>query len=147
MMAASKPAAGINVKGLKELQKALKDFTPEHKKELSVAGKALATDIANEAKGAAGALGGVAAKVAPSIKPTTLSYGLLRSGVLLGDTASPRAAGAEFGGRGRPTTQQFQPHRGTAGYFLYPTIRREAPQIEERMTDAIDNVLQKVGLL
>jgi hypothetical protein len=31
--------------------------------------------------------------------------------------------GAEFGGRGRPTTQQFLPHRGRDGYFLFPTIR------------------------
>lgn len=145
-MAGLKPGGAVDVRGLRELKKAFREFDQETKKELARAGKALATDIAGDAKGAAGGLGGVAAKVAPSIGPTTLSYGLLNAGIQFGGSAYPMAMGAEFGGRGRPTTQQFQPHRGRVGYFLYPTIRRESGQIEERMTDAIDAAIQKAGL-
>jgi hypothetical protein len=51
--------------------------------------------------------------------------------------------GAEFGGRGRPTTRQFQPHRGTAGYFLYPTIREQGREAAEEWADAIFDVLDR----
>lgn len=37
--------------------------------------------------------------------------------------------GAEFGGQGRRTTQQFRPHRGTEGYAFYPTLRRHIPDL------------------
>jgi hypothetical protein len=145
-MANMKPGGAVNVEGLRELKRAFREFDQETKKELSRAGKALAVDIAAEARSEAHGLGGVAAKVAPSIKPTTLSYGLLNAGVVVGGEAYPMALGAEFGGRGRPTTQQFQPHKGRTGYFVYPTIRREAGQIEERMLDALDAAIQKAGL-
>ena len=45
--------------------------------------------------------------------------------------------GFEFGGGKRPRTQQFRPHLGTQGYFLYPTVRREAKGLEGRVADAI----------
>lgn len=37
--------------------------------------------------------------------------------------------GAEFGGQGRRTTQQFRRHRGTTGYAFYPELRRHIPGI------------------
>lgn len=48
--------------------------------------------------------------------------------------------GSEFGGGGRPTTHQFEPHRGTEGYWFFPTLRDN----EDRMLDAYAAVLDEV---
>jgi hypothetical protein len=49
--------------------------------------------------------------------------------------------GAEFGGQGRPTTRQFRPHRGRAGYWLYPQLRDDAPRMLEDWTGVIDDLI------
>jgi len=71
--------------------------------------------------------------------------------------------GAEFGGRkygkGNPTrpqandkgrvrkgggyTTQFRPHRGTRGYFFYPTVRQSGPKIVEMYADGVERVRRK----
>lgn len=48
--------------------------------------------------------------------------------------------GAEFGGRGRPTTQQFPPHRGRQGYFFWPTIRDDQVKITREWEAALDAI-------
>ena len=48
--------------------------------------------------------------------------------------------GAEFGGRGRPTTQQFPAHRGRQGYFFWPTIRDDAEAITRQWETALDAI-------
>ena len=54
--------------------------------------------------------------------------------------------GAEFGGQGRPTTQQFQPFRGHEGYFIYPAIRDNADHIEATYLKAVDDILKRHDL-
>lgn len=49
--------------------------------------------------------------------------------------------GAEFGGGGEPRTRQFDPHRGTAGYFLFPQIRDDESMIIEQVAEAFDPIL------
>lgn len=135
--------AGIIVDGLPELNKALREFGDEFKGEMRKTNKAVADVVLKDAKSAAAALGSTAAHVGPDMKATA---GALSAGVSLN---GPAAAGAEFGGRGRPTTQQFQPHRGNgdnAGYFLYPTIRRDAGKIEAEYKRGIDKLIRKAGL-
>jgi hypothetical protein len=135
---------GVNVEGLAELRRALKAVSATAPKELSAAGKEVADFVAADAKDAAGALGGVAAKVAPSISARASAGG----GALgLGGSSYPMALGAEFGGRGRPTTQQFKPHLGRTGYFVYPTIRRDADRIESEYADKLDDLMRKYDLL
>lgn len=48
--------------------------------------------------------------------------------------------GSEFGGGGKPTTHQFNPHKGTEGYWFFPTLRAD----EDRMLDAYAAVLDEV---
>jgi hypothetical protein len=48
--------------------------------------------------------------------------------------------GAEFGGQGRPTTQQFRPHTGTVGYAFYPTFRRHIGTVIDAYGDALDKM-------
>lgn len=133
----------VRVEGLTELQRALKEIGPEAAKESRKVSRKVAGFVADDAKSAAYSLGGVAAHVAPSIKP---SAGAVSAGVALGGAAYPMALGAEFGGRGRPTTMQFQPHLGRTGYFVYPTIRRDGDRIESEYREGIDHVLKRVGL-
>ena len=135
---------GVNVEGLAELRRALKAVSADAPKELSAAGKEVASFVAEDARGAASALGGVAAHVAPSIRAAASGGG---GAISLGGTAYPMAAGAEFGGRGRPTTQQFEPHLGRTGYFVYPTIRRDADRIESEFADKLDDLMRKYDLL
>ena len=136
----------VNVEGLRELNKALKELGPEFPKEMRKTNKDVADGVASEARSAALSLGGVAAKAAPSLKA---SAGTTSAGVALGGNSAPWAAGAEFGGGRRPTTKQFRPWRGNgpdAGYFLYPTIRENAEQIEGQYREALDELIARVGL-
>lgn len=133
----------VRVTGLVELRRALEQVEGGLSRELRTASKEIATDVAAEARGVAAGLGGVAAKTAPSVKAAA---GITSAGVALGGAAYPFAAGAAFGGRGRPTTQQFQPHLGTTGYFPYPTIRRRMDDIEDAYGDAVDDLIRRAGL-
>lgn len=141
--------SAIEVRGLKELKKALRELGPEFQKGLRQAGKDVSIEVSKEAKGAAQSLGGVAAKSAPAIRNTNLSSNLLGAGVVINGDAYPYALGAEFGGGARPSTSQFQPWRGSgpdAGYFVYPTIRRNSSKIEDRFLGALDDALQAAAL-
>lgn len=143
-MARVKSSAGIEVHGLKELARALKQAESGLPNALRDTNKEVAKEVATKATGRAQSLGGVAAHVAPSIRA---SAGARFAAVAGGGASSPAFAGAEFGGRGRPTTQQFQPHLGTQGYFLYPTIRDEASDIEDKYTDALNDLMRKADLI
>ena len=134
---------GVNVEGLSELRRALKQVSDQAPKELNAASKKVAEFVASDARGAAEGLGGVAAHVAPSIGAVGNSRG---GGVSLGGASYPMAEGAEVGGRGRPTTQQFQPHLGRTGYFVYPTIRRDSERIESTFSELLGDLLRKYDL-
>lgn len=128
----------IQVEGLRELSRALKSMPKEVGKDLQKTNKAVAGFVAKDAKSAASALGGVAAKAAPSIRATASKTS---AGVSFGGAAYPFAGGAEFGSI---RYKQFQPWRGSssdAGYFIYPTIRRDADRIATEYTQALDDFI------
>lgn len=136
----------VNVEGLRELSRALKDLGPEFPREMRITNKEVASSVADDARSRAFSLGGVAAKTAPTLKA---SAGATSAGVAVGGPSAPWGPGAEFGGGARPTTQQFKPWRGNgpdAGYFLYPTIRDNAEQIEAQYREALDDLIARVGL-
>lgn len=135
---------GVQVEGLAELNRALRDLGGRAlQKELKETNLEVAKFVAEDARSDAYALGGVAAKVAPSVKASA-GYGF--AGVSFGGSAYPMAMGAAFGGQKRPTTQQFMPHLGRTGYFPYPAIRRDGEKIEEAYGDGLDDLLKRVGL-
>ena len=138
-MAKVKSGAGVRVDGLAEPNRTLRALGGrEFQAELREAGRTVAKDVAQDAEGKALALGGVAAHVAPSISAS--------AGVSFGGASHPAAMGAEFGGQGRPTTQQFQPFRGHEGYFIYPAIRDNADHIEATYLKAVDDILKRHDL-
>lgn len=139
----SATSSGVVAEGLPELARALKEIDSSLVKELRKANKSVATFVAADARSAAVALGGVAAHVAPSVKP---SAGATYAGVAMGGPGYPMAAGAEFGSY---RFKQFQPWRGNgsdAGYFLYPAIRQDSDRIETEYKQAADAVIRKAGL-
>jgi hypothetical protein len=142
-MASSKIRTGdIRVEGLRELSRALKEIGPDLQAELRTTNRGVAEREASNAVSAANSIGGVAAKTAPSIRATA---GVRSAGVGFGGAAAPYGAGAEFGGGRRPTTRQFKEWRGSgpdAGYFVYPTIRRDADAILDDYVDAVNDVIR-----
>lgn len=129
----------IRVEGLADFQRELKALDSKLPRELAKANKDAAELVASHARSRASGLGSVAAKAAPSIKAAAEQR---RSKVTLGGPQYPYALGAEFGGQGRPTTMQFQPHRGREGYFLYPTIRDDRDEFMDAYERAIDQVMR-----
>lgn len=137
----------VAVHGLPELSRALRSIDADLVKELRDTNKEVANDVKDGAQAKAYSLGGVAAHVASSL---SANAGQQSAAVAGGGTAHPAFGGAEFGGQGRPTTQQFKPWRGSgegAGYFLYPTIRDKAPQIEDAYLRGLEQLLRKVDLI
>ena len=134
---------GVNVEGLDRLRRDLKAASADAPKELRQAHVEIAGKVAGDARDRAYGLGGVAAKTAPTVRASGTQAG---AAIALGGPTAPWAAGAEFGGRGRPTTQQFQPHLGRTGYFVYPSIRANAADAEATYLDAIDDLMRKHNL-
>lgn len=55
-------------------------------------------------------------------------------------TAGDVFFGAEFGGRRRPTTQQFRQHRGRRGYAFYPALRHHTDDLIRAYLDGLDRL-------
>ena len=133
-------SGAIQIDGLAELNKALRKLEPGFRKELKGLNLRVAKLVTEEARAVAYSLGSTAAHVAPTLKAKGLQQS---AGVELGD---PAAAGAEFGSK---QYKQFKPWKGntsTAGYFLYPTIRNDAPKIEAIYNDGVNTIIKKAGL-
>lgn len=136
---------GVRVQGLNELNRALREMGGRDlQKELKETGLEVAKIVASDATSNAHSLGGVAAKVAPSIKASARSTG---AGVTFGGSAYPFAGGAEFGSY---QYKQFKPWRGndsSAGYFVYPSIRSNSDRIADEYLKGIEDLARKHGLL
>ena len=145
-----------NISSVKGLNRALASLPKLAAEELRQASLAIAQHVADDARGRAIRVGGVARLVAPSIKATRDRVPAVKQGGSgkLPATSRTRAGsrqtvgdvmwGAEFGGRGRPTTQQFQPHLGTRGYFLWPTVRARSDDTQKRYSEALDEALGRI---
>lgn len=135
-------ASGVGAEGLNKLNRDLKAISKEAQGDLKKANVNVAEREGKRAQAAAYSLGGVAAHVAPSISG---GGGNAWAGIK-GGSGQPAFMGAEFGGQGRPTTQQFKPWRGTTGFFVYPTIRRDNEDITRTWAEAIEGLMKKHGL-
>lgn len=135
---------GVLADGLNKLNRDLRAISKEAQGELKKANVDVAKQEASRAQGAAYSLGGVAAHVAGGISG---GGGNAWAGIRLG--TDPAAPGAEFGGQHRPTTMQFKPWRGSgagAGYFLFPTIRRDNEEITRTWAQSIEDLMKRHGL-
>lgn len=151
------PAKTTTYTTIAGLNKALRKLPKEASTELRNASLAISRDIAKEAAGRARSQGGLAALVAPSIKAKYDRVPAIKMGSTAklpeegSDWTHSRGGsrqtigdviwGAEFGGKGRATTQQFMEHRGTRGYFLWPTVRDNSDEMQDRYSEALLDAL------
>lgn len=149
----------IRIEDLNKLVKALKEIDKDLPKELRKVGKVVADIVRDHGRSEAVSQGGVAAKVAPSIKSVA---GAGFAGVSGGGANYPMFGGAEFGSahdKERTRTSgtylgfnQFKPWAGggkgsdAGGYFMWPTIRKDRPLIEEKYLAGVNELLKRVGL-
>jgi hypothetical protein len=122
-------------------QRALRQLPKHLQKEMRKASQDIAQDIATAASGMARSQGGVASHVAPSIKAKRDRYPVI---VLGGGRLGGPAYGAEFGGGARPRTRQFEPHRGTRGYFMFPTVRDRSDEAMGAWLKALQKSLDAI---
>ena len=132
------------------LNAALRRLPKEASVQLRNASQAMAGEVAAEAKAKASGLPGAYRKVAPTIRAKRDRIPVIQMGGSTKLRKGPRQTvgdliwGAEFGGRGRPTTQQFLPHLGQTGYALWPTIRANHDDIIEAYSAAFDEAVERL---
>ncbi len=126
----------VRVEGLKELRIALKAIDDKLPKELQRASKEVAETVAERVRSSFLGRGGVAPKVASSVKALASQRG---AHVRVGGDRWPYAMGSTFGSN---KFKQFPPPVGD-GYSLYPTIYAMRDEITDRYADAIDDVMDR----
>lgn len=143
----------VEVQGLTEYRRALKQVSDDLPKELRRANRDAANLVANEARGRASSVGGVAAHVGPSIRAVAQGTS---AAVKWGGARFPMAGGAEFGaGRNVPRQtargtvrgwNQFEAWTGSnssSGRFVYPAIRARQADVVEAYAAAIDRITKQ----
>jgi hypothetical protein len=121
-------AVAMELEGLQPMLRAFGSYGREANAELRKASKSVATTTVTAAKARGASIAGAAALASETLRvksdrvPSLIVGGSKRVGTHR-HSAGAFLFGAEFGGRGRTRTQQFLPHRGTQGYFLFPTLR------------------------
>ena len=151
-------ATMTDVQGVKGLNRFLRKLPKEAKAELTDASKDIAGNVAAEAQGLARLLMGQNEAwkyLAPTIKAMKSSKPTIKMGGskplprrYRGDPrgkGSPRGKatvgdlvwGLEFGGQQRRTTQQFLPYLGKQGYAMWPAVRNESEETQERYVKAL----------
>ena len=131
------PRQGVQVEGLREFQRELRKLGDDLPRELAAANKQVAELVVDKAQRRAATVSPGARKSAESLSAARMQR---IAAIRLGGNRHPYAAGYEFGSIRHP---QFPPWRGSdanAGYFLYPTIRRENDAIVEVYADLIDAI-------
>jgi hypothetical protein len=144
---------GVKVAGLRELRKELRKLDDSGlTDELRQANIDVAEMVVRSAQGKASTR--QQRKAAGTLRPGKQAG---RAVVIGGNAEVPWFGGAEFGaaqgqrrvgpsGRTFVGFNQFEPWRGNgsdAGYFLYPAIRDDTPQIIETYGDALDRITRK----
>lgn len=142
-MAANKDVT-VEIQGIKKLLRVLGQLPKDLQNEVRDASTEIATSLVSGAK--QNARTPLQAMVAGGLKvkrdrvPVVhVGRGMVRPGVRETDVFY----GAEFGGRGRRTTQHFPAHKGTQGYFLYPYARSHGKAHAELWAEAIDKAFKQ----
>lgn len=144
-MPRSGQAEAVRVEGLADFIRELKALGNGLPRELGRANKEAATLVADAAESRARALGGVAAKSAPSIRAAAMQR---NAAVNLGSASAPWALGAEFGALRWHQFQswrgnQWNPDSGGVGYFLHPAVRETRDEFLDVYGRILDELARK----
>jgi len=138
----------VKVEGLRETLRACNKLGRDANRELRNAARDIATATAREARAEGMGMSALQRLAASSVRsgsdrvPKILSGG----GARVGHKRTPVGSiffGAEFGGGAKVTTRQFPRHRGQAGYFLWPTIRKRKNRDLALYQRALDRVCER----
>ncbi len=151
MARVSVAGSNIRINGLVDLQRELRKINEKLPKALGDVNKDVADYVVHRAQGRASTP--LEHRAADTLKAARQQRVAL---VRMGGAKNPEALGAEFGairniprntGRGIVRGwNQFREWRGndeSAGYFLFPTIRDDTPQIIDRYAELIDRLCKK----
>ena len=131
------------IKGLNQLLRVLNKIPKELQNEVRDASQEIAGDLVAGAQRAASTpVQNLAASGLKAKRDRVPVVRVPRTMVRPGTRYTDIFYGAEFGGQGRSTTQQFSPHRGKLGYFLYPTARSMARANTEKWAEAVDKAFR-----
>ena len=136
-MARPSDAVSVKVEGLDQFRRELKKLADDDQfaNDLKDANFEVASFVVERARSFA--FTPLQRKAAESLKAGRQAARAVVSG---GGARYPFFAGAEFGSI---QFEQFDPWRGSsydAGYFLYPTIREQTPEIVEMYGEAIERI-------
>lgn len=132
----------VEIDGLREMQAVLRRMPKTAQAEARTQSQKIAdtetTRIQRAARTRQGRLAARSVRSRRDRVPTVAAGGArtVRPGVRGGDVFF----GAEFGGRGRPSTRQFPPHRGRRGYFMWPTLRADTDRMFKQWSKAVDKI-------
>lgn len=138
----------MELEGLQPMLRAFGTYGKEANAELRKASRKIATTTVVAAKQRGASLPQQAPLVAQSLRvksdrvPSLIIGGAKRVGTRR-NAAGAFLFGAEFGGRGKPSTRQFLPHRGRTGYFLFPTLRARGHADTVTYLQALDGLGNK----
>jgi hypothetical protein len=141
----------IRIDGLVDLQRELRKINDQLPKELGDVNKQVADFVVRRAKGRASTP--LEHRAADTLKAARQQRVAL---VRLGGAKYPEALGAEFGAirdiprntargtvRGWNQFREWRRNGIDAGYFLFPTIREDTPQIIDLYADLIDRLCKR----
>lgn len=130
--------AKIEVEGLKDFQRALKDAGGDFPKELRLASKEAAKVVATGTRQSFLSRAGVAPKVAASVKVLASQRG---AAVRIGGNKFPYALGSNFGSVRFRRFPMFAGHG--SDYSLYKTIKAKRDEVIEVYGEAVDRIARK----
>jgi hypothetical protein len=132
--------AKIQVEGLARLNRGLRRLDSEAPKQLRLAHNEAADTLIEHTRPEIPSVTGAARRSLVARSTRTSAR------VAVGGKRAPYFPWLDFGGQGRrpgrPAPRQFLKE----GRYVYPTLRRIRPQIEEQLQDALTAVIRNAGL-
>lgn len=129
----------VEVEGLKELRKALKQVDANFPKALQRANKRAAEIVAARARSKVPVRSG---RAASTMRATaTQTYGAVK----FGGAKAPYAAWLDFGGRVGRNNSIVRPYR-RSGRYVYPALAEVRPRVIDTYKQAIELLIETAGL-
>jgi hypothetical protein len=130
--------AEVEVKGIRQLVKALNDVSDDAKNEVKGAMRRIAERVTDKVKAKVPKRTG---RAAASYKPRASTRG---ASIAFGGTKAPYAPWLDFGGKVGRNNSASRPFI-RKGRYLYPTIADEGPAIQDELEDALDELARRAG--
>lgn len=133
---AGKRDTAFRVLGSRDLEKALRRLPVELDDEIKDASGRIAERAVRDIRATASTP--AEGKAARSVRARRGRVPVVAAGGGSRTEGGPMFFGTEFGGNRNIRTRQFRDHRGTRGFFFYPTVRRQGREWADEWVDGVD---------